>query len=71
MNHKQAKDELQHCLNANQTITISKLKGLMQALNMTLEPSENKEVKYLRREIVKLNKKIQRQRVVLRRYEDE
>jgi len=69
MNHNQAKDELRRCLRENKTITVPKLEKLMQALNMSLESTHDKEVNYLKAEIKKLNKKIKRQRVVLRRYE--
>ncbi|GIN74011.1 hypothetical protein J14TS2_44860 [Bacillus sp. J14TS2] len=58
MNYEEAKRQLKHALENQQTISISKLKNLMTALNITLEPSRDKEVRYLKNEIRKLNKKL-------------
>jgi len=60
MNHNEAKQQLQHALKNQQTISINKLKNLMQALNMSLEPSKDKEVRYLKGEIKSLRKHIRK-----------
>ena len=65
MTHKQAKRQLQHALDNQKTISVSKLKRLMQALNISLEPSKDKEVKYLKGEIRNLHKQIRRLRRAL------
>jgi polyhydroxyalkanoate synthesis regulator phasin len=58
MNYTNAKTTLQHALDNQTTISISKLKNLMSDLNMTLESSDSKEVNYLKNEIKKLRKHI-------------
>lgn len=60
MNYEHAKQTLQDALTHQSTISIPKLKKLMSALNITLESSESKEVKYLRNEVKKLHKHIQK-----------
>ncbi|MBT2215860.1 hypothetical protein KK120_08860 [Virgibacillus dakarensis] len=71
MKAQKAKEELSRCLKENKTITIRKLKKLLTDLNMSLEPSETKEVRYLKREIrnlIKANKKLKQK---IRRMEKE
>lgn len=71
MKAQKAKEELSRCLKENKTITIRKLKSLLGALNISLEPSETKEVRYLKREIrnlIKANKKLKQK---IRRLEKE
>lgn len=58
--YQEAKEQFQHALEHQQTISIAKLKRLMQIMNMSLDPSESAEVKYLKGEIQKLNKKLKR-----------
>mgnify|MGYP007024765880 CR=1 FL=1 len=65
MTHKQAKRQLQHALDNQKTISIPKLKRLMQSMNISLEPSKDKEVKYLKGEIRNLHKQIRRLRRAL------
>ena len=60
MKFKEAKKQFQHALDHQQTISINKLKKLMQSMNMNLEPSEEKEVRYLKREIKNLHRHIRR-----------
>ncbi|GGB63796.1 hypothetical protein GCM10011409_46080 [Lentibacillus populi] len=63
MKAQKAKEELSRCLKENKTITIRKLKKLLTDLNMSLESSESKEVRYLKREIrnlIKVNKKLRK-----------
>lgn len=60
MVHEEAKKQLQEALNNQKTISIPKLKRLLQTLNISLEPSKEKEVKYLKGEIKNLRKKIKR-----------
>lgn len=57
MKHLEAKKQLQRALDNQKTIIISKLKLLMQSMNMSLEPSESKEIRYLKNEIKKLRKR--------------
>ncbi|GIN71274.1 hypothetical protein J14TS2_17490 [Bacillus sp. J14TS2] len=57
MNHDEAKRKFKHALENQQSISIPKLKNIMTALNITLEPSENKEVAYLKGEIEQLARK--------------
>lgn len=58
MKYQRAKQEFEHALNHQQTISIAKLRRLMQVMNMSLEPSTDVEVAYLKGEIKKLNKKL-------------
>lgn len=58
MKYAEAKRQFEHALNNQKTISISKLRRIMQAMNITLEPSESKEVRYLKNEIKKLRKQI-------------
>ncbi|MFA8439318.1 hypothetical protein [Pueribacillus sp. YX66] len=58
MKYKEAKRQFEHALKHQKTISIPKLRRIMQAMNITLEPSESKEVRYLKNEIKKLRKQI-------------
>ena len=60
MKYNQAKQELENVLNNQKTVEVSKLKELMQSLNLSLEPSEDKEVKFLRGEVRKLNQDVRK-----------
>ena len=60
MKFKEAKKQLQHALDHQQTISINKLKKLMQSMNMNLEPSRDREVEYLKREIKNLHRHIKK-----------
>jgi len=62
MKYKEAKQQLQEALNNQKTISIPKLKRLLQTLNISLEPSKDKEIKYLKGEIRNLHKQIRRLR---------
>lgn len=62
--YHEAKKQFKRALDSQKTISIPKLKTLMQSLNMSLEPTENKEIRYLKGEIKKLrnkNKKLERE----------
>lgn len=65
MTYKQAKEELQYVLDNQRTVSIPKLKRLLQTLNISLEPSKDKEIKYLKGEIRNLHKQIRRLRRAL------
>lgn len=58
MKYEQAKAQLQHALKHQKTISIPKLNTLLQSVNISLEPSESVEVKYLKNEIKKLRKQL-------------
>ncbi len=58
MKYHQAKRQFEHALNNQQTISINKLRSLMQVMNIGLEPSKDAEVRYLKNEIKKLNKRL-------------
>ena len=60
MKFHEAKSQFKHALKHQKTIQISKLKRLMQSMNISLEPSESKEVRYLKNEIKKLKKELKR-----------
>jgi len=60
MKYNQAKQELENVLNNQKTVEVSKLKELMQSLNLSLEPSKDKEVKFLRDEVRKLNQDVRK-----------
>ena len=60
MKYNQAKQELENVLNKQKTVEVSKLKELMQSLNLSLEPSKDKEVKFLRGEVRKLNQDVRK-----------
>ena len=62
MKYKETKQQLQEALNNQKTISIPKLKRLLQTLNISLEPSKDKEIKYLKGEIRNLHKQIRRLR---------
>ena len=62
MKYKEAKQQLQEALNNQKTISIPKLKRLLQTLNISLESSKDKEIKYLKGEIRNLHKQIRRLR---------
>ena len=58
MKYEQAKAQLQHALKHQKTISISKLNKLLQSLNISLKPSTDTEVMYLKNEIKKLRKQL-------------
>lgn len=58
MKYKEAKKQFEHALKHQKTIQIAKLKTIMQSMNISLKPSEDAEVKYLRNEIKKLHKRL-------------
>ena len=60
MKYEQAKAQLQHALKHQKTISIPKLNTLLQALNISLKPSKDTEVKYLKSEIKKLRKQLKK-----------
>ncbi|MBU5342307.1 hypothetical protein [Caldifermentibacillus hisashii] len=60
MKYEQAKAQLKHALKHQKTISITKLNTLLQSMNISLEPSESVEVKYLKNEIKKLRKQLKR-----------
>ena len=60
MKFKEAKKQLQHALDHQHTISINKLKNLMESMNMSLEPSRDREVEYLKREIKNLHRHIKK-----------
>ena len=60
MKFKEAKKQLQHALDHQKTISINKLKKLMQSMNMNLESSRDREVEYLKREIKNLHRHIKK-----------
>ena len=60
MKFKEAKKQLQHALDHQKTISINKLKNLMQDMNISLEPSRDREVEYLKREIKNLHRHIKK-----------
>lgn len=60
MRYQEAKDYFQRALAEQQTISIPKLKQLMNDLNLTLEPTDSKEVKFLKNEVKKLNRHIRK-----------
>ncbi|WP_419962166.1 hypothetical protein [Psychrobacillus sp. BM2] len=60
MKFKQAKQVLQHAIDHQSTISIPKLKKLLQALNIGLESTESNEVKYLKNEVKNLHKQLRK-----------
>ena len=60
MKFKEAKKQFQNALDHQQTISINKLKKLMQDMNISLEPSRDREVEYLKREIKNLHRHIKK-----------
>lgn len=58
MTYAQAKQELEHALNNQKTIEITKLKELMDILNMSIEPTKDEEIAYLKKEVKSLSKKL-------------
>ena len=62
MKYKQAKEEFQYALDHQQTISISKLSKLMQSMNMSLQPTENAEVEYLKGELKRTNERLRKEK---------
>lgn len=62
MKYDEAKRQFEYALNNQKTIAIPKLKRIMQSMNISLEPSESKEVRYLKNEIKNLRKQLKRRR---------
>lgn len=60
MKYQEAKKQFKHALKHQHTISISKLSKLMQAMNISLESTESKEISYLKNEIRKLRGKDER-----------
>lgn len=60
MKYKNAKESFKQALDKQKTITIPKLKKLMNGMNIRLEPSDDVEIKYLKSEIKKLNRIIEK-----------
>ena len=60
MKFKEAKKQFQYALDHQKTISINKLKKLMQSMNMNLETSRDREVEYLKREIKNLHRHIKK-----------
>lgn len=63
MKYNEARKSFKYALENQSTIRVSKLTHLMQSMNMSLEPSESKEVIFLKRKVSKLvkeNKKLRR-----------
>ena len=60
MKFKEAKRQFQHALDHQKTISINKLKNLMQDMNISLDPSRDREVEYLKREIKNLHRHIKK-----------
>lgn len=54
MKYDKAKQDFKRVLDEQQTVSVLKLRKLMQTLNMNLEPSKDAEVAYLKGEIKKL-----------------
>lgn len=58
MKYQEAKNQFRHALDNQKTISIPKLKKLMQSMNMSLKKStRDTEVEYLKGEIKKLRRK--------------
>lgn len=60
MKYEQAKAEFQYALDHQQTISIKRLRKLMQVMNMSLQPTKDAEVTYLKGEIKRLNERLKR-----------
>lgn len=63
MKYEQARDELQRILEEQQTVSIPKLRRLLQVVNVSFKPGkepDTQEVAFLKGEIKKLNKRIRR-----------
>lgn len=60
MKYDEAKRQFEYALNNQKTIAIPKLKRIMQSMNISLEPSESKEVRYLKNEIKNLRKQLKK-----------
>lgn len=60
MKYHEAKKQFKYALKHQQTISIPKLSKLMQSMNMSLESTENKEIRYLKNEIRKLREENER-----------
>jgi len=58
MKYYEAKKQFEYALKNQKTITIPKLRKLMQVMRISLEPSESVEIRYLKGEIRKLADKL-------------
>lgn len=68
MNQNQAKQQLQHALDNQQTISTSELKKLLESIN--LDSRSEQSIRALRKQNKKLRKRIERQKNALRRFND-
>ena len=60
MKYKQARSELEYALKHQKTINVSKLKLILQAMNVGLDDKESREVMFLKCEIRNRGKRIKR-----------
>lgn len=61
MKYNEAREQLNHALDNQQTIRIPKLKRILESMNVSLSSKgENKEVVRLRRELRKLHRRIRK-----------
>lgn len=59
MKYEEAKRKLEYALKYQKTIKISKLKKILQSMNISLKKrQDSQEVKYLKNEIKKLRRKL-------------
>lgn len=62
MKYEQAKAEFQHALDHQQTISIKRLRKLMQSMNMSLQPTKDVEVAYFKGEVKRLNERLRKEK---------
>ena len=62
MKYDQAKAEFQHALDHQQTISIKRLCKLMQIMNMSLQPTKDIEVEYLKGELKRTNERLKKEK---------
>lgn len=58
MKYKQARSQLEYALKHQKTINVSKLKLILQAMNVGLDDAKSREVTFLKREIKNRGKRI-------------
>lgn len=71
MKFREAKEQFEHALNNQKSISITKLKKLMKSMNMTLESLHSKRARRQRERIGKLQERVNNQRKEIARLKGE
>lgn len=62
MKYYEAKEQFRYALDHQQTISIKKLRKLMQVMNMSLQPTKDAEVAHFKGEVKRLNERLRKEK---------